>query len=217
MKTIFIIITYCILFLSSLLANANEFSGKVVHVSDGDTIIVLKKGKELKIRLSEIDCPEKKQAFGQKAKNFTKSRVAGKRVTVKVKSIDRYGRTVAEIILPDGKSLNRLLVKNGFAWWYSKYSNDKSLGQLEKKARKEKRGLWVDKHPTSPWNFRKNKKDRGKTRATRPASNKNIIYHCNIKSKVCHIPSCKYYNCKNCIQKFNSTSKLKKHGYRLHR
>lgn len=213
------IIIFSILFLP-LIANANEFTGKVVHVSDGDTITVLRQGKEVKIRLAEIDTPEKKQAFGQKAKQFTANLVAGKIVTIKVKTIDRYGRTVGEVILKNGKSLNRLLVKNGFAWWYSQYSKDKSLGELEELAKNQGLGLWSDKNAIAPWEWRRGKKKRGNEKnykIIKSPPNLNSPYHCNIRSKICHKPYCKHYNCKNCIQNFNSVEKLKSRGYRLHK
>jgi len=131
------------------------FTGKVVGVSDGDTITVMHQGRGEKVRLAGIDCPEKKQAFGTRAKQFTSDASFGKFVTVKVETIDRYGRTVGEVILPDGKILNRELVSVGFAWWYRQYSNDESLGQLEVEARTAKRGLWVEPNPIPPWEFRK--------------------------------------------------------------
>ncbi len=134
---------------------AQTFTGKVVGVSDGDTIKVMHLGRAEKVRLAGIDCPEKKQAFGTRAKQFTSDLVFGKVVTVKVETMDRYGRTVGEIILPDGKSLNRELVRAGLAWWYRQYSQDETLGQLEVEARTAKRGFWVDPNPIPRWEFRK--------------------------------------------------------------
>lgn len=73
---------------------------------------------------------------------------------------DKYGRTVADVILPDGRVLNRELVSAGLAWWYRRYSQDKSLRQLEEQARSAKRGLWADPNPIPPWCYRKLKKGR---------------------------------------------------------
>lgn len=137
---------------------AASFTGKVVGVSDGDTIKVMRNGKAEKVRLSGIDSPEKKQAFGNKAKQFTSDLVFGKVVKVEVSDVDRYGRSVGEVFLPDGRSLNRELIKAGFAWWYSKYSKDESLGELEKTARFARKGLWRDPRPVPPWEFRKDRK-----------------------------------------------------------
>ncbi len=91
-------------------------------VSDGDTITVLHNGKGERIRLHGIDCPEKRQAFGNRAKQLTSNLVFAKTVTVQVLDRDRYGRTVGEVLLPDGRSLNQELVKAGFAWWYRRHA-----------------------------------------------------------------------------------------------
>src|SRR5438132_401748 len=90
-----------------------DFSGRVVGVTDGDTIKVMHKGKEEKIRLYGIDCPEKGQPYGTKAKQFTSEMAFGKTVTVHVTDTDRYGRTVADVILPDGCILNLEFVSSG--------------------------------------------------------------------------------------------------------
>lgn len=139
---------------SPVFANAKSFSDKVVKISDGDTIQVMHNGKAEKIRLAGIDCPESKQPFGQAAKKFTLSLAAQKIVTVKVETADRYGRTVGEVILPDGRSLNRELVHAGYAWWYRKYSKDTSLKALESDARANHLGLWADPNPVAPWDWR---------------------------------------------------------------
>src|SRR2546428_6183225 len=91
-----------------------HFTGKVVGVSDGDTISVMHNGRAEKIRLNGIDCPEKGQAFGHRAKQFTSRLAFGKEVSVQVKGKDRYGRTIGDVILPDGRNLNREIVKAGF-------------------------------------------------------------------------------------------------------
>ncbi len=105
-------------------AVVQEFTGKVVGVSDGDTITVLHNGKGERIRLHGIDCPEKRQAFGKRAKQFTSKLVFGKTVTVQFVDRDRYGRTVGVVLLPDGRSLNHELVRAGLAWMYRRYTND---------------------------------------------------------------------------------------------
>jgi endonuclease YncB( thermonuclease family) len=135
---------------------ASSFAGRVVSVSDGDTIIVLRPGTiQEKVRLAEIDCPEKGQPFGQAAKRKTGDLAAQKTVTVEVRTTDRYGRTVGEVVLPDGSSLNRELVRAGYAWWYRQYSQDESLGALEAEARRERRSLWSEPNPVPPWEWRR--------------------------------------------------------------
>ncbi len=136
-------------------ALATDFTGRVVVVSHGDTLTVLHSGKAERIRLSGIDCPEKRQPFGKRAKQFTARLTYGKEVTVKDLGQGRDGRTIADVILPDGRVLNRELVKAGFAWWYRRYApDDGTLAQLEQEAKGAKRGLWADPHPVPPWEWR---------------------------------------------------------------
>lgn len=131
-----------------------SFSGKVVGISDGDTIRVMHDGSAERVRLWGIDCPESHQAFGTRAKQFTGDLAFGKDVKVLVRDVDRYGRTVGEVILPDQRSLNRELVRAGLAWWYRQYARgDRELERLEAAARTARRGLWADAHPVPPWEW----------------------------------------------------------------
>ena len=133
-----------------------DFSGKVVGVSDGDTITALHNGLGERVRLSGIDCPEKRQPFGNRAKQLTSALAFGKAVTIVGGSRDRYGRTIGEVILPDGRHLTHALVEAGMCWWYRQYAPaNAALAQLEAQARAEKRGLWADPHPIPPWEWRK--------------------------------------------------------------
>lgn len=135
--------------------SAAEYQAKVTRVLDGDTIEVLHAGAPERIRLSGIDCPEKAQAFGARAKQFSADLCYGKVVTVQDRGRDRYGRTLGEVRLPDGRDLNHELVNAGMAWWYRKYAaNDVLLWSLEQDARQERRGLWADSNPASPWAWR---------------------------------------------------------------
>lgn len=138
---------------------AEEFTGKVVGVSDGDTITVMRLGRGEKVRLYGIDCPEKGQAFGNRAKQFTSDMVFGKEVLVKTHGYDKYGRILGDVFTTDGKSLNQELVRAGFAWWFRKYSNDANLERLEEEARAQKVGLWADPHSVAPWEWRRGSRD----------------------------------------------------------
>ena len=131
--------------------------GTVVSVTDGDTIVVLSGSARFKIRLNGIDCPEHDQAYGQKAKEFTLAIAGQKAVSVTVRDIDRYGRSVGDVAV-GGVSLNERLVEAGLAWQYRKYSNDERLARLERDAREAKRGLWNEANPVAPWDFRKGRK-----------------------------------------------------------
>lgn len=119
-------------------------SGEVVRVRDGDTIeIAREKKSKTVIRLYGIDCPEKKYPYFQEAKEFTSNAVLGKTVSVSVKDVDRYGRTVGEVSLPDGTNLSHELVRNGLARWYRKYApKDERLELAELEAQNQKLGIW---------------------------------------------------------------------------
>ena len=109
-----------------------------------------------RIRLSGIDCPEKGQAFGNRAKQAASALVFGKDVILQTHGQDKYRRTLGDVILPDGTNLNQELVKDGWCWWYRKYApGDTVLEGLEKEAREAKKGLWADPQPIPPWEWRK--------------------------------------------------------------
>lgn len=140
-------------------AFAAEFSGQVVGVIDGDTMDVLSNGKAKRIRLNGIDCPEKGQAYGKKAKQAASDLAFGKDVIIQTRGKDKYGRTIGEVILEDGTNVNHELVKEGWCWWYRKYAPGNTvLEGLEKNAREAKKGLWVDPAPVPPWVYRKAKR-----------------------------------------------------------
>lgn len=131
------------------------FEGRVVSVKDGDTVEVIRGGKAVRIRLAEVDAPEKRQAYGTQSKKFLSDLLFGKQVQVWVSDTDRYGRLVAHLVLPDGRDAGREMLKAGYAWWYRQYSKDASLGVLQDEARAAKRGLWADPAPVEPWLFRR--------------------------------------------------------------
>ncbi len=134
-------------------------SGKVIKIKDGDTVVVLDSlGNQTTLRLAEVDCPESSQAFGNRAKQFTANEVGNKIITYKVDSKDRYGRSIAKVFY-DGKYLSKEIIKNGFGWHYKQYSISKELAQIEISAKKNSLGLWKDKAPVPPWEFRKLKRN----------------------------------------------------------
>jgi len=139
------------------------YTAPFVRIADGDTITVLHDRQRVRIRLWGIDAPEMAQAWGPEAKQFTAARVEGQTVTLQVHDTDRYGRTVAEVILPNGRSLNRDLVRAGLAWWYRHYApGDRELAELEAQARAARHGLWADPAPMAPWDFRKLERERNR-------------------------------------------------------
>jgi micrococcal nuclease len=159
-----VVVLWCIL--APLYASADQFTGKVVGILDGDTISVLREGKAVKVRLYGVDTPEKAQAFGTQARKFAGGLVFQHDVTVVVHTTDRYGRLVGEVLLPDGPSLGHELVRAGLAWWYRWYApHDTTLAQLEAEARTANRGLWADAHPVLPWEWRKGDREPARTEA----------------------------------------------------
>jgi len=143
----------CTNFVLPLQSGRFFFTGKCVGVHDGDTIRVLYEGKEVKIRLEGIDCPELGQDFGQNAKAFTSRLFFAKSLNVRVITTDRYGRLVARVSI-DELDGSVELVKAGLAWHLTKLSKDRELARAEQAARNAKRGLWSHPSPTPPWLWR---------------------------------------------------------------
>lgn len=144
-------------------AFAEVLIGKVVGVSDGDTITLIDAGKtQYKIRLVGIDAPEKAQPYGQVSKRNLSELIYGKEVHVEWSKKDRYLRTLGKIIL-DGQDVCLEQVKRGMAWHYKKYQRDQTkedqvlYSEAETKARSAKLGLWADPNPIEPSVFRHSK------------------------------------------------------------
>lgn len=139
-----------------LLLAPNQLAGRVVGVSDGDTITILAEGpkgkRPVRVRLHGIDCPESHQPYGARAKQFTSRLAFGRQAVASVVDTDRYGRLVAEVAV-EGRSLNRELVEAGLAWAYARYS--RRYAASEQAARAARRGLWADPSPVPPWEFRR--------------------------------------------------------------
>ncbi len=130
-----------------------DFSGKVVNVADGDTLTVLREYEQVKVRMVEIDAPEKGQAFGNRSKQALARLVQGKQVEVREEGTDRYGRTLGRVYQA-GLDVNAEMVRLGMSWVYVRYAKDQSLYQIEAEAKVQQRGLWVDKVPVPPWEWR---------------------------------------------------------------
>lgn len=135
-----------------------SYEAKVIAITDGDTIKVLTNTKEqVKIRIYGIDAPEKKQAFGSKAKDFLSSLIFGSTVTVKPTGKDIYGRTIARIYNAD-RDIGLAMIECGYAWWYKQYSKKETdYKRAQERAKKQQLGLWADSNPIEPSKFRKHK------------------------------------------------------------
>jgi micrococcal nuclease len=135
---------------------ANAFTGRVIRVADGDTLTIEAANRVVKVRLFGVDAPESGQEDGDAARWFTANAALDRTVTVIERDFDRYGRMVADIVLPDGRALNRELVKAGRARWYPRYApNEADLQNLETEAREHRRGIWANAQQVAPWEWRK--------------------------------------------------------------
>ena len=129
--------------------------GKVVGITDGDTFTLLKEDSTtIKVRFHGIDCPEKSQPFANVCKKYLSDLIYGKTVSLQKNGIDRYGRTLA-IVFIDTINVNETLLSTGFAWHYKSYDKNSKWSDLEINAKKNKKGLWADKNPIPPWEWRK--------------------------------------------------------------
>jgi len=138
----------------ALNVQAEIFSAKVIVVMDGDTVMVLRDGKKTKIRLANIDAPEKDQAFGKQSRDSLREMIGKKQVQIDSKAVDQYGRLVGLISL-DGHNINQEQVQRGLAWEYSHYHSDQTYIRLQNEAQRARRGLWTQANPQAPWQWRK--------------------------------------------------------------
>lgn len=139
-------------------ANERVIDGRVVAVADGDTLTVLaSRNEQVKVRLAEIDAPEKAQPFGKRSKQSLSELAYGKDVRIHVNTKDRYGRIVGRVLVGE-LDVCMEQVRRGLAWVYRQYAKDAALFELEAKAKASQRGLWADKEPVPPWEWRRGKR-----------------------------------------------------------
>lgn len=149
---------FILLALFWLNGEAAPLKGHVIGVLDGDTISLIDHDHQaLRIRLAQIDAPEKHQPFGAASKKSLSSLVFGKDVLIDIVDTDRYGRSVAKIYI-DEMDVNLEQVRRGMAWVYEKYARESRYFNVQLEAKKERRGLWRDQDPTPPWTYRHNTK-----------------------------------------------------------
>jgi micrococcal nuclease len=195
-----------------LASSCCAWDGKVFSVTDGDTITVIHEGKREVLQLYGVVCPERRQDFGQTAKQFTSDLVLGKSVAVdpvvvdrKGHTKDRFGRTLALVYTADRKCLNAELTKSGLAWVYLQECSKpecKAWKELEQIAKKEGVGLWSGPNPIPPWDF----------------SPKNAVqvpvYHGDIVRHVFHSSNCLEFDCSSCIAMFKGRDQAVRAGYK---
>jgi endonuclease YncB( thermonuclease family) len=148
-----VVMAACVCCAVVLSARQEDFSGRVVTVVDGDTLDVLRDGRDTRVRLDGIDAPEAGQDFGPQATQFMTDAALNKIVTVRGNEIDQYGRLIARVTV-DGRDLSVTAVEAGFAWHFIRHSKDPSLAAAETRAHAARRGLWSQPNPVPPWNYR---------------------------------------------------------------
>ena len=136
-------------------ANVEEMlSGRVLRVGDGDSLEVQVGGKEVRVRLHQIDTPELNQPWGREAKRALARKVEGRTVRLEPNTVDDYGRLVATVWLGE-KDINRELVAQGHAWVFRRYLEDRTLLSVEASAKAAGLGLWSTENPIPPWEWRR--------------------------------------------------------------
>jgi endonuclease YncB( thermonuclease family) len=147
---------FVLLFLTNLL-RADTIGGRVVRVSDGDTITVLAPGnRQIHVRLAWIDAPEKVQSFANVSRESLGELVAGRTARVIERDVDRYGRTVGTVEI-DGRDVNKEQLRRGLAWVYAEApaETQREYRKVQEVARSERKGLWSEKDQVPPWKWRK--------------------------------------------------------------
>ena len=136
------------------IGQADELRGRVVGVADGDTLTVLDAGQQqIKVRLAEIDAPEKAQPYGQRSKQSLSAMCFKQAAIIDSKGRDRYGRTIGRVRC-GGIDVNAEQIRRGMAWVYDRYATDKRLYPVQTEAQTARRGLWADAAPVPPWAWR---------------------------------------------------------------
>lgn len=144
---------------------AEDITGGVFSVHDGDTITLQTSSDTKKVRLAGIDAPELKQPYGPESRDALKQDILNQTVTVETSKQDKYGRSVGKLIF-NGEDINLKQVSRGMAWVYTDYLKElsKEDQQLyldaEKSAQKAQVGLWQDESPTAPWTYRKQTREK---------------------------------------------------------
>ena len=149
------------IFIFSLSIIAVAVSGKVIRVSDGDTILIQSGSQKIRVRMYGIDAPELKQKYGEESKKYLEKRIMDKNVDIKVINQDQYGRKVGKVFYKN-KDINLEMLETGNAWFYEYHAkHEKDYRKAFKNAKEEKLGLWKDKNPQNPRNFRLDHRSEG--------------------------------------------------------
>lgn len=131
----------------------------VEHVKDGDSFVARHQGKTIEVRLFGIDAPEKDQPYAKSSRAAARTLLDDATVVLVIRDQDRYRRLVAEAYVAHSTdSVNQMLVGQGAAWVYTRYTSDSGLLAAQENAREHRRGLWAlpEADRIEPWTWRQN-------------------------------------------------------------
>lgn len=185
-----LITTLCLIVVTPIEALGLEFNATIDRVIDGDTVVAITDdARSFRLRLADIDAPERDQRWGAEATQMLSKMALGKSANVRVKDTDRYGRLVATVFIND-KNVNRAMVRDGHAWVYRKYLRDLGLPDLEAAAREDRKGLWANVDAIEPSRWRRGERHTNSEyvpeRLPAPSVKKS-------RSNICHVAGSKYY------------------------
>ncbi len=136
-------------------------SGRVTRVFDGDSFVMRSDGRDVDVRVFGIDAPEKGQPWSKKARTRARDLLEGREIVVRVTTErDVHGRVVGSVHLPDGRNYAHVIVAEGLAWQFRRYSKDPAVAALEREARDAHRGVWSERDPEPPWEYRRRRRPR---------------------------------------------------------
>ncbi len=173
--------------------SASEHVGQVVGIVDGDTFTLLVDRRQLRIRLAEIDTPEKGQPYGKQARQALSDMIFNKAVRIVEIDHDRYGRVVGRVFV-GSLDVNAEMVRRGAAWVYRNQAKDASLYEVENKARSARRGIWAlpETEQEPPWTWREERR-KSSVSSTRAAATPQGPVIGNQRSYIYHRPDCPDY------------------------
>ncbi|MDP1633358.1 MAG: thermonuclease family protein, partial [Gallionellaceae bacterium] len=174
-----------------LWVHAEVFDALVLFVSDGDSLTVSREGERIKIRLADIDAPEREQPWGKQSRTSLRELAGKRQVRIDSRAVDQYGRVVAQVGI-EGLDINREQVRRGMAWIYSYRSADNPYQDSQDEARAAKRGLWSQPDPQPPWRWRKAHPWDGKAPKVLPRDTPVLLYdmYCGAKKRCNEMRSC---------------------------
>ena len=148
-------ITTALAVLYLLACSASAYSAEITYFYDGDTVKINDNGQEFKLRINDIDSPEKNQAYGKKSRRALMQFCEHGEFQAQITGQDKYGRKLGKLYC-HGEDASLYMVQNGYAWFYAHYSNDGALAFAQQQARNNELGLWHAEQQTEPWVWRKN-------------------------------------------------------------